>query len=339
MIYLKGPVGGRGVSRVSGIIVSLTFVSWLGWAAACQDAAAAELVPVPEGHDSDVRFFEADGRQLDGMAAFRRMAGADLAVWVAGNQFFAMPGVIGAFRAHRPGVTVGLMTLPPGLILQAIQAHGWSYRDAKLAVHPDIYATVSLAQLRDTGQISQYIVYMHNALELMVAKGNPRHVVDLHDLTRADLRVMLPNPLKEGIMAFYAKPILQRLGLWTALSPGADCEDCDAAGHVHFSSVHHREIPAAIAEGRADVGIVWRTEVLAAISRGAPVEGVPLPPDQNAADKVSYVAGALEDSPHSAAAAAYLDFLGSQAGQDAYAAHGFLPASKEERTPRPLPSN
>jgi ABC-type molybdate transport system substrate-binding protein len=310
-----------------------------GFTAPSPVARVGELVPVPAGHDADLRFFEADGRQLDGMAAFARMASADLTVWVAGNQFFAMTRVIGDFQAQHPGLRVGLITLPPGMILKAIQAHGWSLGDARLTLHPDVFATVSIAQLRDTAEISSYIVYMHNALELMVAKGNPKQVHDLNDLTRADLRVMLPNPLTEGIMTFYAKPILQRQGLWAALSPGADCADCDGAAHVHFTTVHHREIPAGIESGKADVGLVWRTEALTAIAGGAAVEGVPLPAGQNAADRVGYVAGALMDSPHATTAAAFISFLASQRGQDAYAAYGFLPATEAERAPRPLPAN
>ena len=282
--------------------------------------AAVELVAIPAGQEADLRFFESDGRQLDGIPAFRRMADANLTVWAAGNQVFAMTKVIEDFQALHPGLTVALMTLPPGMILKAIQARGWSLDDARLTLRPDVFATVSVTQLRDTSEISNYIVYIHNALELMVSKGNPRHVGDLHDLTRADLRVMLPNPLTEGIMSFYAKPILQRLGLWTALSPGADCAGCERAAHVHFTTVHHREIPAAIAGG-------------------APVEGIPLPAGQNAADQVEYVAGALRDSPHAAAAAVFIDFLGSQRGQDIYTACGFLPAAKDERVPRPLPAN
>jgi ABC-type molybdate transport system substrate-binding protein len=317
------------------VIMALGF----GLAALMPGVRAAELVPVPAGHEADLRFFAADGQQLDGVAAFRRMTGADLTVWAAGNQFFAMTRVIHDFQARHPGLTVGLITLPPGMILKAIQANGWSFGDDRLTRQPDVFATVSVDQLRETGKISSYIIYMHNALELMVAKGNPKHVSDLHDLTRPDLRVMLPNSVTEGIMAFYAKPILQRQGLWTALSPGADCADCDGAAHVHFTSVHHREIPAGIASGRVDVGLVWRTEVLAAIAGGAPVQGIPLPPDQNAADQVSYVAGALDDSAHHSAAVAYLGFLGSQSGQDAYVAYGFLPAAAAERTPQPLHTN
>jgi ABC-type molybdate transport system substrate-binding protein len=298
---------------------------------------AAEPVAVPAGHDADLRYFGADGTQINGVAAFDAMRRADVNLWLAGNQFFAMTKVVGQFQALHPGISVGLMTLPPGLLLKAIQAGGWSYQGRVLPIHPDVYGTVSVEQLRATGLIRNYIVYMHNALELMVARGNPKHVATLADLARPDLRVALPNPLTEGIMAFYAKPLLVRLGLWQALSPGADCADCDPTPRVHFTTVHHREIPARIAAGQSDVGLVWHTETVAAVGAGMPVQGVALPDDQNAAAQVAYVAGVLQDTRHAAAADAMLGFLGSDAGQKAYASFGFRPASPADRMPRPLP--
>src|SRR5262249_55768145 len=51
-----------------------------------------------------------------------QMPKSGLVLWLAGNQFFAMDDVIGAFQKHEPGVSVGLITLPPGLLLQAIKA-------------------------------------------------------------------------------------------------------------------------------------------------------------------------------------------------------------------------
>jgi ABC-type sulfate transport system substrate-binding protein len=265
------------------------------------------------------------------------MPDADLTVWEAGNQFFAMTRVIGDFQALNPGLSVALITLPPGLILKAIRAHGWRLGDDTLTQQPDIFATVSIAQLRDTGEITKYLIYMHNALELMVARGNPDHVTDLQDLTRPDLRIMLPNPENEGIMSFYAKPILVQMGLWTALSANGDCAGCYGAPNVQFAHVHHREIPDGIAKGKIDVGLVWRTETRAAMAAGVQVEGITLPPQQNATDQVSYMAGALDNSPHASAAAAYLRFLAASPGQTAYTAYGFIPASAAERTISMIP--
>ena len=143
-LYLRSSMT-RVLSRVLGVLAP----ACTGIVGVLPPACAGELVPVPAGHEADLRFFAADG----GMAAFRRMAEADLTLWVAGNQFFAMPKVIGDFQALHPGMSVGLMTLPPGMILQAIQAHGWSFWDARLVLQPDVFATVSTEQLRDTGEI------------------------------------------------------------------------------------------------------------------------------------------------------------------------------------------
>ena len=308
---------------VSGLMIAATLTG--------TPAPAASLTPVPANHDADLRWFGADGKHLDGGAAFQQMPQADLTVWVAGNQFFAMDRVIGDFQAGHRGLSVGLITLPPGLLVQAIKAGGWTYQDHTLALRPDVYGSVSLKQQRDTGLIDAYVVYMHNALQLMVAPGNPKHIRDLHDLARADLHVTLPNPVSEGIMSEYARPVLERLGLWAGLSGGKECAGCDPTPRVHFTVVHHREIPERIMAGLTDVGIVWQTETKAALARGAKVDGVALPPDQSAIHQVGYFAGALRGSPHPAAAQAYLEFITSPQGQAAYAAFGFLPATDAER--------
>ena len=309
----------------------LPLLCWLQFAIAGQARAEARLVAIPAGRDSDLRFFAADGTQLKGLAALRQMSSANLTLWVAGNQFFAMPDVIAGFQREHPGTAVGLLTLPPGLILEAIQAGGWTYAGERFPALPDVYGTVSLDQLQATGHADTYAIYMHNALELMVARGNPKHVKDLGDLARPDLKVTLPNPLTEGIMSVYGKPLLVRLGLWNKLSPGADCAGCDPTPTVHFAVIHHREIPSRILSGAADVGLVWRTEVLEAQRKGDAIDGVALPVDQQASDKVSYLAGMLRGTPHAKAAHQLLEFLVSPGGQAAYMTYGFMPASEAER--------
>ena len=87
---------------------------------------AKELATIPPNQDTDLKFYQVDGAILQGANALEHMTSdANLVVWVAGNQFFAMDEVIGAFQKAFPGVTVGLITLPPGLILSAIQGGGW----------------------------------------------------------------------------------------------------------------------------------------------------------------------------------------------------------------------
>ena len=94
----------------------------------CANNPTKGLAVIPPNKDTDLKFYQADGTIQNGAKALGLMASdADLVLWVAGNQFFAMDEVVGAFQKSHPGVSVGLITLPPGLILSAIQGGGWIY--------------------------------------------------------------------------------------------------------------------------------------------------------------------------------------------------------------------
>src|SRR5258708_31502168 len=113
----------------------------IGLCGALPSARAASLVPLPPDHDADMRWFGADGDRLEGLAAFQRMPKADLTLWLAGNQFFAMERVIGDFQIAPRGISAGLITLPPGLLLEAIKAGGGTYDAHTPTVRPDAYST------------------------------------------------------------------------------------------------------------------------------------------------------------------------------------------------------
>jgi hypothetical protein len=68
---------------------------------------------------------------------------AGLVLWLAGNQFFAMDAVVRAFQAQNPAISVGLITLPPGLLLEAIEKGGWTYGSGSYPGRPDVYASVN----------------------------------------------------------------------------------------------------------------------------------------------------------------------------------------------------
>ena len=138
--------------------------------------ASVKMPELPKGKETDVKFYSPDGTAVTGRDAFERMPQAGLVLWVAGNQFFAMDDVIGAFRKQHPGTSVGLITLPPGLLLQAIKAGGWRYDDKVYGGTPDVYASVNLGhlkQLKASSLMDRYMVYMHNELQIMVAQGRP----------------------------------------------------------------------------------------------------------------------------------------------------------------------
>ena len=301
--------------------------------------ASVKMPELPTGKETDVKFYPADGTAVTGRDAFERMPEAGLVLWVAGNQFFAMDDVIGAFRKQHPGTSVGLITLPPGLLLQAIKAGGWRYGDKIYGGTPDVYASVNLGhlkQLKASGLMDRYMVYMHNELQIMVAQGNPKKITGVDDLARPGIRTSMPNPVNEGIMQFYIRKVLERHGLWQTISGGKECVHCQTTDNNWFTAVHHRETPDRILANQSDAGMVWRTEVLAAQRNGARVEAVALPDQDSLRNEVSYVIGRLKTAKHSAAADSFLTFLRSPECKSAYAKYGFVNASDAELALKPI---
>lgn len=307
--------------------------------AAAKPAAAYSVIPPKK--DTDLKLYHADGRIVTGAAALERMQlDAELILWLAGNQFFAMDDVVRAFQRQSPGTDVGLITLPPGLLLAAIEKGGWTYEGKDYPGRPDVYASVNLGhlkRLKQLGLMSEYATYMHNEMVLLVAKGNPKNIRGIADLERADVRTSMPNPVNEGIMQFYGRKVLERHGLWQHISAGKECFSCQTTANNWFTAVHHRETPDRILAGTSDTGIVWATEALEALRLGKSVDQVKLPPQDSLREEVAYAIGALTAGPRQAAAARYLAFLATPQAQAAYAKYGFVNGTAQELRLRPIP--
>jgi len=327
----------RGI--LSAIVLAIAIFDFHSSALA-QAKPPTQLAAIPPNKDTDLKFYQSDGSIRNGATALEHMTSdAGLVLWVAGNQFFAMDEVIGRFQKTHPGVTVGLITLPPGLILSAIQGGGWVYNGKEYRCTPDIYASVNLGHLRQlkaAGLMSQYAIYMHNELQIVVAKDNPKKITGIEDLVRPDVRTSLPNPVNEGIMQFYARKVLERHGIWSAIANGQECVSCQTTARNWFTAVHHRETPERIRDNKSDAGIVWKTEVMEALRQGANIEAVALPPADSLRDEVSYAIGALQNSPHKENAEAYLAFLATADAQETYEKFGFVKARPDELALKPI---
>src|SRR5512139_2067282 len=83
-----------------------------------ETATLGRFVPIPKDKDNDLKLYLADGRIAKGADALSRMQKeADVILWLAGNQFFAMDDVVKAFQQQNRDKRIGLITLPPGLLL------------------------------------------------------------------------------------------------------------------------------------------------------------------------------------------------------------------------------
>jgi ABC-type molybdate transport system substrate-binding protein len=262
-------------------------------------------------------------------------------MYLAGNQFMVMEELIGAFQAGHPEIeTIYVETIPPGQILQQQLLKQGEINGEKTAQNPDLFASVNLNHLKkmaSEGLMEEYIVYIHNKLELMVAAGNPMGIKGPEDLARDDLVQSHPNPITEGIFKFYGAAMLKDLGLYEQVTGNAECKGCWAVpDKTWFTERHHRETPARIEAGEADVGIVWTTEVAHAVAEGLPVEGVAIPAPLNKQDEVAYAIGALTNGRNQGNAEVFLDFLIGGEAQAIYERYGFVGGAPDELERKPL---
>ena len=302
-----------------------------------EDKAMAKKDEAGLGHD--YRTFMADGDIKYGQIGDSYTA--DLVMYLAGNQFMVMEKLIKDFQSKNPDIkSIYVETIPPGQILKNQILKQGEINGEKTAQNPDLFASVNLQHLKKLnkeGRMDNYIIYIHNKLELMVAKGNPKNIKGPEDLGRDDLVLSLPNPLTEGIFKFYGSEMLKDLNLYEKVTGDAKCKSCWAVPEkTWFTSRHHRETPHRIETGEADVGIVWATEVAYGKSQGRPIDGVPIPAPLNKQDKVGYAIGVLTDGRNQENGKRYMEYLATDDAQKIYESFGFVPATKEELTPKPL---
>lgn len=291
------------------------------------------------GHSKDYRTFHTNGEVEFGSVDDSYTA--DLVMYLAGNQFMVMQELITDFQKKNPDIeTVYVETIPPGQILKGQLLKQGEIEGQQTAMNPDIFASVNIGHLKKLngqGLMDEHAIYIHNKLELMVAAGNPKEIKGPEDLGRDDLVQSHPNPLTEGIFKFYGSEMLKDLDLHEKITGGAECRSCWAIeGKTWFTSRHHRETPDRIETGEADVGIVWTTEVTHAKALGRPIDGVAIPAPLNKRDKVNYAIGAMKNGRNTDNAARYLSYLATDAAQAIYETYGFIRASADELSLKPL---
>lgn len=291
------------------------------------------------GQEHDYRTFHTDGKIDYGKIGDSYTA--ELVMYLAGNQFMVMEDLIKDFQSKNPDIkTVYVETIPPGQILKKQLLAQGEINGEKTSMTPDLFASVNinhLKKLKSKGLMNDHIIYTHNKLELMVAKGNPKGIKGPEDLGRDDIVQSHPNPLTEGIFKFYGSAMLKDLGLYEKVTGGAMCKSCWAVeGKTWFTSRHHRETPHRIENGEADTGIVWATEVAYAKREGRPIDGVLIPAPYNKQDKVGYAIGPMSKARNMKNANRFVEYLATKEAQTIYSGYGFIPATSEELKVKPL---
>jgi len=254
---------------------------------------------------------------------------ADLVVFMAGNQFMAMPDLMTAFRLRHPDIrSIFYETLPPKMELRQILAGGAIFRGRAITTPPDVYTSVSpdtVAKLAaaDLVDPDRCFVYLHNRIALMVTKGNPRGIASVPDLGRPGVTISQPNPqhedIAEHILRMYRKAggenLVQRI-----------MTDKLQAGATKLTTVHHRETPRWLLDGSVEVGPVWATEIDHAVREGLPLQGIDVGAGLDQRHAVRYFACPIRTGHNPQNGEAFLGFLRSGAARQIYLSYGFTPA-------------
>lgn len=142
--------------------------------------------------------------------------------------------------------------------------------------------------------------FAHNRLEIAVAKGNPKGIHTLADLSRSGLVVVLADPSVPA--GKYAQQVLNQ-----------------AHVTVHPASLELQVtgVLSKVALGEADAGIVYVSDIVTS----GKVEGVTIPDGQNVV--ADYPIAVLKSASNAAGAQAFIDLVISPDGQAILKAAGF----------------
>ena len=169
----------------------------------------------------------------------------------------------------------------------------------------DVFASANESQMAvvtDAGLAAgEPQVFAANVLQLAVPAGNPAGVTGLADLAREELAIALCA---------------------SQVPCGAAAEDVlAAAGVTAAPDTLEEDVRAALTKvelGEVDAALVYATDVTAA---GDAVEGIDVPEAEQAVN--DYPVAVLVDAPNPEAAAAFVELVRSEEGQQALADAGF----------------
>ena len=233
-----------------------------------------------------------------GSAAPASGLGSSVTVLAAASLSGAFTQIARSFEALHPGLRVRLdFGGSPTLVTQIEQGD-----------RADVFASadqINMGNLEHAGLVAGTPqVFAHNRLEIVVQRGNPKHIESLADLARPGLVYVTTAPQVPA-------------GHYAALAL--------AAAHVRVTPKSEEvDVTAVLAKvelGEADAGIVYVTDVTSA---GGKVTGVPIPSADN--QVATYPLAVIRGAPDERAAKAFVAYVTSRAGQATLKAYGFAPA-------------
>ena len=193
-------------------------------------------------------------------------ASAQLVVFSDGNHYMALAECAESFVRRTPGLhEVFYTTTPPSVYLTLLRTGELSLGNLTLRVRPNVVIGPRdvVERLHAQGEIGAPVAFARSrGNAYLVRAGNPKGIRGVADLLRPDVVPFMSNPDTEA--ASYG--VYRETMLATARIRGLDVETLerrlsgeagDGGAIVFGERIHHREAPQALADGRADVAMVY----------------------------------------------------------------------------------
>jgi molybdate transport system substrate-binding protein len=220
-----------------------------------------------------------------------------ITVFAAASLTDAFGEMANAFEDETPGATIEMNFGASSALREQILA----------GAPADVFAsanTSNMDQLVEADAVEgEPETFAANELEIAVPAGNPGDVDGLDDFGHADLAIGLCA--EEVPCGQFGREALASAGV----TPAQDTDEPDV-----------RSLLTKVEAGDLDAGLVYHTDVL---SSGDDVEGIEVPDEFNVI--AEYPLAALSASGNAELAAAFVDFVLSDEGQDILASYGFMP--------------
>ena len=189
-------------------------------------------------------------------------ANADLVVYSDGNHHMALAEVVAAFQQHHPQLN-GLFyaTTPPSVLLNIVQQGQIQMGNLVLSHQPHVFISPEgiLKKLVQFGKTPSYQAFMQSRGNvILIRKSNPKSIQGIKDLLRDDVTLFISNPKTETASYEVYKDTLldiaQHLNIEQAVK---DKLDPAKSSLVYGERIHHREVPQALFNGKADAAVVY----------------------------------------------------------------------------------
>ncbi len=186
---------------------------------------------------------------------------AQLVIFSDGNHHMALRECLDLFLQQNSGLPdIFYATTPPGPIVNILKKGGLQMGNLIINVSPHVFISPPgvLDNLVADGFMSEHIPLVRNQGNvLLVKKGNPKQIFNVSDLMRVDIRLFLSNPETEkaSFTAYYNT--LKAVAAAQAADPDFPDDKIEQDQVLFGKRIHHREAPQAVADGSADVAVVF----------------------------------------------------------------------------------